>query len=76
VTEKRYERARKMYDTMTRHYRHIFHGTLTPFDEDWKLEDHASTLGNDSSLIERFKLLKLAEEYHCKQASMSYALNF
>ena len=62
----RYEKAQKMYDTKTRHYRHVFRGTLSPFDEDWKIEDHAAALGNDEELIRRLEEFKLAEEQHCE----------
>jgi hypothetical protein len=55
-----------MYDTTTRHYRHVFRGTLSPFDEDWKLEEHAEALGNDEELITMFEAVKLAEEDHCE----------
>jgi len=55
-----------MYDTMTRHYAHIFRGTLSPFDEDWKPEDHAAALGNDEDLIAKFEAVKLTEEKHCE----------
>lgn len=55
-----------MYDTMTRHYRHVFRGTLSPFDADWKMEEHAEALGNDKYLISRFQQLKVAEENHCE----------
>jgi hypothetical protein len=58
-----------MYDTMTRHYRHVFRGTLSPFDDDWKLEEHAAALGNDEELIAKFEALKLAEENHCELRS-------
>ena len=55
-----------MYDALTRHYRHAFRGTLSPFDEDWKLEEHREALGNDEDLIEKFKEFKLSEEEHCE----------
>jgi hypothetical protein len=62
----RYETAQKMYDTMTRHFRHVFRGTLSPFDDDWKMEDHAAALGNDEELIKGLEEFKLAEEHHCR----------
>jgi hypothetical protein len=55
-----------MYDTMTRQYRHVFRGTMSPFHEDWRLEKHSEALGNDDSLINLFEQLKVAEEYHCR----------
>jgi hypothetical protein len=55
-----------MYDTMTRHYRHVFRGTLSPFDEDWKMEDHAAAFGNDEELIKRLEDFKISEENHCE----------
>ena len=58
-----------MYDTMTRHYSHVFRGTLSPFHGDWDLGDHSETLGNDKNLKDRFEQLRKAEEYHCRQPS-------
>jgi hypothetical protein len=58
-----------MYDTMTRHYSHVFKGTLSPFHDDWDLETHSETFGNDEGLKERFEQLRKAEEHHCKQPS-------
>ena len=55
-----------MYDVMIRHYRHVFRGTLSPFDEDWKNERHRELLKNDRSLIRMFEALKLEEIKHCK----------
>jgi len=52
---------------MIRHYRHVFRGTLSPFDEDWKNERHTELLKNDKSLIRMFEVLKLEEIEHCKQ---------
>jgi hypothetical protein len=60
-----------LYDAMTRHYRHVFRGTLSPFDDDWKIEEHASTLGNNSELIEKFKAFKLVELNQCKLKRVS-----
>jgi hypothetical protein len=53
-----------MYDAMIRHYFHVFRGTLSPFHEDWKMEDHRDALGNADNLIAKFRQLKMAEEHH------------
>lgn len=55
-----------MYDTMTRHYCHVFRGTLSPFDEEWELQAHASAFGNDAELMEKFQAFKLVEEDQCE----------
>ncbi|KAF2428804.1 hypothetical protein EJ08DRAFT_662194 [Tothia fuscella] len=60
----RYTRGRDMYDTMIRHYRHVFRETLTPFHEDWKLEKHKEALQDNSSLIDQFERLRLTEAKH------------
>ena len=62
----RYQKAQKLYDTMTRHYCYVFRGTLSPFDEDWRPEKHATVLRNDKELIEKFEAFKLVEEDQCK----------
>jgi hypothetical protein len=61
----RVNRGRTMYDTMIKLYRHVFRGTLSPFHQDWSLENHTEALGHDEALIERFERVKMAEEKHC-----------
>jgi hypothetical protein len=72
ATVDRYQKAQKLYDVMIRHYCHIFRGTLSPYDEHWKLEGHAAVLGNNRDLIEKFEAFKLVEEDQCELKSRPY----
>jgi hypothetical protein len=60
-----------MYDTMIKHYRHVFRDTVSPFHKDWKLEEHLEVLGNDQTLVEQVQHFKLAEENHCELSTTS-----
>lgn len=56
-----------MLEIMTTHYGYIFKGTLSPFHDEWKAEQHKDLLGNDLVLTKLLDDVKTAEKYHCMQ---------